>query len=101
MCIIHITHITTGTELRISTAEFLKKFGELADHALAEPLRITKHGRDRLVILSAAEYDRLKRRDRRVVRVEDLTDEDLELIAQAEVPSDLAHLDAELENWKP
>lgn len=87
--------------LRISTAEFIKKFGELADLALAEPLRITKHGRDRLVVLSAAEYDRLKRRDRRVVRVEDLTDEDLDLIAQAEVPAEFAYLDAELENWKP
>lgn len=87
--------------MRVSTAAFIKKFGELADQALAEPLRITKHGRDRLVILSAAEYDRLKRRDRRVVRVEDLTDEDLELIAQAEVPTELAHLDAELENWEP
>lgn len=87
--------------LRISTADFIKKFGELADLALAEPLRITKHGRDRLVVLSAAEYDRLKRRDRRVVRVEDLTDEDLDLIAQAEVPAEFAYLDAELENWKP
>ena len=90
-----------STPLRISTADFIKKFGELADLALAEPLRITKHGRDRLVVLSAAEYDRLKRRDRRVVRVEDLTDEDLDLIAQAEVPAEFAYLDAELENWKP
>jgi prevent-host-death family protein len=87
--------------MRISTADFIKKFGELADQALAEPVRITKHGRDRLVVLSAAEYDRLKRRDRRVVRIEDLTDEDLELIAQAEVPAEFAHLDADLENWKP
>jgi hypothetical protein len=54
-----------------------------------------------LVMVSAAEYDRLKRRDRRVVRVEDLTDEDLALIAQAEAPAEFAHLDAELENWKP
>jgi hypothetical protein len=52
-------------------------------------------------MVSAAEYDRLKRRDRRVVRLEDLTDEELELIAQAEVPAEFAYLDAELENWKP
>ena len=87
--------------MRISTADFIKNFGTLADQALAEPVRITKHGRDRLVMVSAAEYDRLKKRDRRVVRIEDLTDEDLELIAQAEVPAEFAHLDAELENWKP
>ncbi len=87
--------------MRISTADFIKNFGALADQALSEPVRITKHGRDRLVMLSAAEYDRLKRRDRRVVRLEDLTDEELELIAQAEVPAEYAYLDAELENWKP
>ncbi len=87
--------------MRISTADFIKNFGTLADQALAEPVRITKHGRDRLVMVSAAEYDRLKRRDRRVVRIEDLTDEELELIAQAEIPAEYAHLDAELENWKP
>jgi prevent-host-death family protein len=87
--------------VRISTADFIKNFGALADQALSEPVRITKHGRDRLVMLSATEYDRLKRRDRRVVRLEDLTDEELELIAQAEVPADYAYLDAELENWKP
>ncbi len=87
--------------MRISTADFIKNFGALADQALSEPVRITKHGRDRLVMLSATEYDRLKRRDRRVVRLEDLTDEELELIAQAEVPADYAYLDAELENWKP
>jgi prevent-host-death family protein len=87
--------------LRISTADFIKNFGALSDRALSEPVRITKHGRDRLVMLSATEYDRLKRRDRRVVRLEDLTDEELELIAQAEVPAEYAYLDAELENWKP
>ncbi len=87
--------------MRITTADFLKNFGALADQALSEPVRITKHGRDRLVMVSAAEYDRLKRRDRRVVRLEDLTDEELELIAQAEVPAEYAYLDAELENWKP
>jgi prevent-host-death family protein len=87
--------------VRISTADFIKNFGTLADKALAEPVRITKHGRDRLVMLSAAEYDRLKRRDRRVVRAEDLTDDELDMIAQAEVPAEFAHLDAELENWNP
>ncbi len=87
--------------MRISTADFIKNFGAMADHALSEPVRITKHGRDRLVMVSAAEYDRLKRRDRRVVSIEELTDEELELIAQAEVPAEFAYLDAELDNWKP
>ncbi|MDR3507001.1 MAG: type II toxin-antitoxin system prevent-host-death family antitoxin [Caulobacteraceae bacterium] len=87
--------------MRVSTADFIKNYGTLADHALAEPVTITKNGRDRLVVLSAAEYDRLKRRDRQVFRSEDLTDEVLALIAQAEVEPGHDHLDAETENWKP
>jgi prevent-host-death family protein len=96
----HIIQILEAA-LRISTADFMKNFGALADKALTEPVTITKHGRDRLVMVSAAEYDRLKRRDRRVVRAEDLTDAELELIAQADIAGEYAHLDAELENWEP
>ena len=37
--------------MRISTAEFIKNYGTLADKALQEPVMITKNGRDRLVVL--------------------------------------------------
>ena len=84
--------------MKVSTADFIKNYGTLADQALAEPVTITKNGRDRLVVLSAAEYLRLKRRDRRVIRAEDLTDEELALIEAAEVPTEYAYLDAELED---
>ena len=87
--------------MRISSAEFQKKFGSLADKALTEPVTITRNGRDRLVLLSVEEYDRLKRRDRRVVRLEDFTDEEMALIARSEVPSEYSHLDAELKDWQP
>jgi prevent-host-death family protein len=87
--------------MRISSAELQKQFGALSDKALTEPLTITHHGRDRLVLLSIEEYERLKRRDRRVVRLEDFTDEEMALIAKAEVPTEYAHLDAELKDWQP
>jgi PHD/YefM family antitoxin component YafN of YafNO toxin-antitoxin module len=87
--------------MKVSTAEFIKNYGTLADKALTEPVVITKNGRDRLVMLSAEEYVRLKRRDRRVVRLEDFSDQDMALIAQADVPAEYAHLDAELKDWKP
>ncbi len=82
--------------MRVSTAEFIKHYSTLADRALGEPLTITKHGRDRLVVVSAAEYERLKKRDRHVFASADLPDRVLELIAQAEVPAEYAHLDREL-----
>jgi prevent-host-death family protein len=72
----------------------------LADQALKEPVTITKNGRDRLVVLSAEEYALLKRRDRRVVRTGDLSEEDVALIAKAEVPAEYAHLDEELKDWR-
>ena len=87
--------------MKVSTAEFLKNYGALADKALAEAVTITKNGRDRLVVICADEYARLKRRDRRVVKLEDFTDDEMALIAKAEVPPGHEHLDAELKDWRP
>jgi len=84
--------------MKVSTAEFIKNYGSLADKALTEPVTITKNGRDRLVMISAGEYARLKRRDRRVVRTGDLSREDIALIAEAEVPAEYAYLDEELKD---
>jgi prevent-host-death family protein len=87
--------------MRVTTADFIKHYGRLADRALSEPLTITKNGHDRLVVLSADEYERLKRRDRRVVSAGELTDAEVALVAAAEVPAEHAHLDDELKHWRP
>lgn len=79
-----------------TSAELQRRLGEIQDIALSQPVSITRHGRARLVILSVAEYDRLKRRDRAVLRVGDLSDAELAAIASAEVPAQYAALDAEL-----
>jgi len=39
-------------------------------------------------VLSAEEYARLKRRDRRVIAAGELTEDEIALIAKAEVPAD-------------
>ena len=87
--------------MRVTTADFIKSYGTLADKALTEPVTITKNGRDRLVLVSADEYERLRRRDRRAFLSEELSEEDIALIAQAEVPAKYAHLDEELGDWQP
>ncbi len=87
--------------MRVSTADFIKNYGALADRALSEPVTITRNGRDRLVVLSAEEYGRLLRRDRRVIAAGGLTDDEIARIAAAEVPSEYAHLDDELRDWRP
>jgi PHD/YefM family antitoxin component YafN of YafNO toxin-antitoxin module len=87
--------------MKVSTAEFIENYSVLADRALSEPVTITADGCDRLVVISADEYVRLKRRDRRVVRLEDFTADEIAQIAAVEVPTEYAHLDEELKDWNP
>ena len=87
--------------MRVSSAEFIRNYGLLSDKALAEAVTITRNGRDRLVLLAVEEYDRLMRRDRRVVRLDEFIDKDMALIEASKVSSEHAHLDAELGDWQP
>lgn len=87
--------------MRISSAEFLKNYSVIEDKALDEPVTITRDGRDRLVLLSVEEYGRLKRRDRRVYAIEDMSPEQLAALEKADVSPDYDDLNAELKDWKP
>ncbi len=42
---------------RVSTVELIRNFGSYGDAALAEPVVITKNGRDRLVLISIEQYN--------------------------------------------
>ena len=86
---------------RVSAAEFQRAFGQLSDKAIAQPLAITKHGRDHLVLLSAEEYARLTRRDRRVFATDQLTAEEIAGFEGATMHPRHDHLNAELNEWKP
>jgi prevent-host-death family protein len=82
--------------VRVSSVEFQKNFGRYQDVALTQPVTITRNGRERTVVLSAAEYRRLKRRDRRVMSASDFTDEDIAAIEAAETPAEAARFDREI-----
>jgi prevent-host-death family protein len=45
--------------LLISAPEFVRKFSPVCDAALARPLIITRHGRERTVVMSLAMYREL------------------------------------------
>ncbi|MBK1725272.1 type II toxin-antitoxin system Phd/YefM family antitoxin [Thiocystis violacea] len=79
----------------VPAADFQRHFGHYQDEALKEPLAITRNGRERLVVLSADEYHRLKRRDREVLGLDDFTTTDLEAIRHAEPPPEAAAFDDE------
>lgn len=81
-------------------AEVQRNFSLWQDRALRKPVEITRNGRARLVMMSVEEYQRLKRRDRQVLRLDDLTDEDLAAIAKAKVPDEFTHLNEEVKDLK-
>jgi prevent-host-death family protein len=85
----------------VSAAEFHRNVGRYQDIALTRPVAITKNGRERTMLISKEEYDRLKRRDREVVLPGDLTDEEIEALRNAKVPDEYGYLNEELEDWKP
>lgn len=82
--------------LKATAAEVGKNFGQFADKALVEPVVVTKYGRDHLVILSADEYERLKRRERQVYRAHEVPDHILVAIEAAEPPPESEAVEREL-----
>ena len=81
---------------RVTSREFQRNFGRFLVEALKAPLSITRNGRERLVILSAEEYARLKRRDREALFVEELLEVEIEGIRRAEPSADAAQYDHEM-----
>jgi prevent-host-death family protein len=81
---------------RVTASQFQNAFGLLSDKARREPVVITKHGRDSLVVMPVEEWERLKRRDRRVGLTAELPEEWVEAVRGAEVPREFAHPGAEL-----
>lgn len=70
----------------VSAREVQKNFGRYQDKALVAPITVTKYGRPSVVILSAAEYDRLKKLDRQALAVSELSETDIAAIKAARIP---------------
>ena len=52
-------------------------------------------------MISAEEYARLKRRDRRVIAAGELSERQIAALRDTKVPDQYADLDREIEDWKP
>lgn len=68
---------------KISAAEFQNNVGRYADAAREGPVVVTRYGRDELVVLSAAEYARLRANDRRVIVLDETAPEEAVELLQA------------------
>jgi len=82
----------------VSAAEFHRNVGLYQHIALTKPVTITKNGREQTVLLSAQEYARLKRRDRRVIAAGELSDRQVGAIRNARIPDRFADLDKEIKD---
>ncbi|NIE81437.1 type II toxin-antitoxin system Phd/YefM family antitoxin [Asaia sp. As-1742] len=60
---------------RFSSLDLQRNVARVQEAALRESVTVSYHGRDRLVIMPVDEFERLRRRDRVVVAIEDLPDE--------------------------
>jgi hypothetical protein len=87
--------------VRVSATEFGKEVGRYQDLALNQTVVITRNGRDRTVMVSAEEYQRLKRRDRQVYAAGELPDEIVETIRGSEMDARHQHLDELIKDWIP
>ena len=82
--------------IKVSAAEFQRNIGRYQDMALTQPVVVTRNGRERTVMISVEEYHRLKRRDRRVMGLEDFTDEDIAALEKTRAPEAAKAFDSEL-----
>lgn len=92
------SYMSTDDAVTVSAAEFHRNVGVYQDIALTKPVTITKNGRERTVLLSAQEYARLKRRDRRVIAAGGLSEHQVTAIRNARVPEQFAELDNEIKD---
>jgi prevent-host-death family protein len=76
----------------VSISELQRNIGDIQELALKEPVTITRNGREKYILLSTEEYHRLKRRDRQVLGIQELSEEDVRDIAAANVPEEYAYL---------
>ncbi len=87
--------------IRVSSTEFGKEVGRYQDVALSQPVNDTRNGRDRTVMNSVEEYQRLKRRDRRVFAAGEAPDEIIEAVRNSEMDPRHRHLDDLVKDWTP
>ena len=91
--------------VKVTSAQLIKQFGRYHDAALREPVTVTKHGRDSVVMLSADEYYRLRPKvmeaEERRPLVEEPTVVLLEPIEQVDIPVELVEADEEMQDWMP
>jgi prevent-host-death family protein len=82
---------------KVSSADFQREFGRYRALAQREPVIITNHGRDDVVLLAAEDYARLRRYEQKAFHVSDLPDEVVDELGTVAPPEAAARFDDEYE----
>ena len=80
----------------LTRSAFEAQVGDALDRALSQPVIVTKHGMPKNVVLSYDEYERLTARDRRIVRLEDWSEEEIRALDSMAMEPGHTALNAEL-----
>lgn len=86
--------------IKVTAAEFQKRFGRFREAAQREPVTVTSHGRESVVLVSAvdfAEYQKLKQERATALRVWEMSEAELAALEAARPPAEAAEYDHELE----
>ncbi len=77
---------------QMSPEELRQNLDALLSEEYFPPIAVTRNGEPRLVVLPIEAYRSMHRGSRRVVRVEDMSEKDIEEIANSKMPEGLEHL---------
>jgi len=83
--------------IKVPAAEFQRNIGRYQDLALTQPVAVMRNGRERTVMISIEEYQRLKRRDREVLALSDFTEADIAALEATQAPAAARAFDHEVE----
>ena len=79
--------MSTVEPIVTTAGDLVRRFSHYSDVALGQPVLVTKNGRPRNVLISAEEYDRLKRRDQQAFCAADTPEHflaDIEALANSD-----------------
>ncbi len=79
--------------LRFGSYDLQRNVAKVQEAAMREPVAISYHGRDRLVMLPIDEFERLKRRDKQVIAMEELPEEFIQAMSEPYYDAEQAALD--------
>ena len=80
---------------KVTSNEFAREFGRYRVMAHREPVVITNHGRDDVVLIGAEDYARLRRYVQKAFHVSELPKEVVDELGSVAVPGEAARFDHE------